>query len=278
MKETRRILNSLIACGVALTMVSTLAAQSTDQIAAKVIRLKGAAQYKIGSGEWRPLKYGDVIRQGTVIQTAGNSRVDLLLGAAAAVTVRPVVSDIITYQPTAEQNIVRMWDNTLMGIDKLTEVQTGADVVNETQLDLKAGHISGSVKKMSAASKYEVKLPIGVAGIRGTVYDMSAEGLIKVLSGSVVLAYAGPNGSTLTQVIMGLQMFDARTGTLTPLPDIDKRGLSSQVQPVTVLNQTVNTDYLTPGNPQSAGNNSGGGAALPPPVNVKPPEPPPISP
>ena len=278
MKETRRILNSLIACGVALTMVSTLAAQSSEQVAAKVMRLKGAAQYKIGNGDWRPIKMGDIVRQGTVIQTAGNSRVDLLLGAAAAVTVRPVVSDIITYQPTAEQNIVRMWDNTLMGIDKLTEVQTGADVVNETQLDLKAGHISGSVKKLSAASKYEVKLPIGVAGIRGTVYDMSAEGLIKVLSGSVVLAYAGPNGSTLTQVIMGLQMFDARTGTLTPLPDIDKRGLSSQVQPVTVLNQTVNTDYLTPGNPQSAGNNSGGGAALPPPVNVKPPEPPPVSP
>mgnify|MGYP007068836543 CR=1 FL=1 len=28
-----------------------------------------------------------------------------------------------------------------------------------------------------------------MAGIRGTVYDISAEGVIKVLSGSVVLAY-----------------------------------------------------------------------------------------
>ena len=260
MKETRRILNSLIACGVALAMGSTLVAQSTDQVAAKVIRLKGAAQYKIGDGDWRPLKFGDVVRQGTVIQTAGNSRVDLLLGAAAAATVRPVVSDITTYQPTAEQNVVRMWENTLMGIDKLTEVQTGADVVSETQLDLKAGHISGSVKKMSAASKYEVKLPIGVAGIRGTVYDISAEGLAKVLSGSIVLAYTGPNGSTLTQVIMGLQMFDARTGTLSPLPDPDKTGLNSLV---VIARQTVN---------------SGGGAALPAPVVVKPPEPPPISP
>ena len=278
MKETRRILNSLIACGVALAMGSTLVAQSTDQVAAKVIRLKGAAQYKIGDGDWRPLKFGDVVRQGTVIQTAGNSRVDLLLGAAAAATVRPVVSDIMTYQPTAEQNVVRMWENTLMGIDKLTEVQTGADVVSETQLDLKAGHISGSVKKMSAASKYEVKLPIGVAGIRGTVYDISAEGLAKVLSGSVVLAYTGPNGKTLTQVITGMQMFDARTGVLTPLPETDKTGLSSQVQPVVVTQQTVNKDYMTPGNPQSTDNNSGGGTALPPPIVVTPPEPPPISP
>ena len=225
MKETRRILNSLIACGVALAMASTLAAQSADQSAAKVVRLKGAAQYKIGNGDWRPLKVGDLVRQGTVIQTAGNSRIDFLLGGASAVVAAPVVSDMITYQPTAEQNIVRIWENTLMGIDKLTEMQTGADVVTETQLDLKAGHISGSVKKMSAASKYEVKLPIGVAGIRGTVFDITAEGLIKVFVGSVVLAYVGPNGSSVTQVIMGLQMFDARTGTLSPLPNLDKTGM-----------------------------------------------------
>lgn len=225
MKETRRMLNSLVACGVALAMVSTLAAQSTDQVAAKVVRLKGSAQYKIGNGDWRPLKYGDEVRQGTVIQTAGNSRVDLLLGAASAPVERPVTSDSLTYQPTAEQNVVRMWEDTLMGIDKLTAMQTGADVVTETQLDLKAGHIWGSVKKMSAASKYEVKLPIGVAGIRGTIYDISAVGVIKVLTGSVVLGYTRPDGSTRTQVIMGLQMFDARTETLSPLPDPDKTGL-----------------------------------------------------
>ena len=81
-----------------------------------------------------------------------------------------------------------MWENTLLGIDKLTVTQTGADVVTETQLDLKAGHIFGMVKKMSAASKYEVKIPNGVAGIRGTVYDISAEG---VDEGAVRLGRAG---------------------------------------------------------------------------------------
>jgi hypothetical protein len=225
MKETRRILNSLIACAVALAVVSTLTAQSADQSAARVVRLKGAAQYKIGNGDWRPLKVGDVLREGTVIQTAGNSHVDFLLGGAAAAVARPVVSDMVAYRPTAEQNIVRVWENTLMGIDRLTEMQTGADVVTETQLDLKAGRISGSVKKMSAASKYEVKLPIGVAGIRGTIFDITAEGVIKVFSGSVVLGYTGPNGSTLTQLIMTLQQFDARTGILSPLSDPEKSAM-----------------------------------------------------
>jgi hypothetical protein len=211
-------------------MVSSLAAEPADQNVAKVVRLKGDARYKIGNNDWQPLKLGDLVQPGTVIQTGARARVDILLGDASAPVIRPVTSEMITYQPMAEQNIVRLWENTLMGVDKLTGTKSGADVVTETQLDLKAGHISGSVKKMSAASKFEVKIPNGVAGIRGTIFDISAEGLIKVLSGSVVLVYVGPGGAQATQVIMGSQMFDARTGTLTPLPDTDKTGM--MIQPV----------------------------------------------
>jgi hypothetical protein len=124
--------------------------------------------------------------------------------------------------PTAEQDMVRIWENTVLGVDKMTSTETGADVVTETQLDLKAGHIFGMVKKMSAASKYEVKIPNGVAGIRGTTYDISAEGVVKVFVGSVVLAYVGPDGTVVTQVVMTLQQFDARTGVLSSLSDFDR--------------------------------------------------------
>ena len=249
MKETRSILNSLIACGVALAMVSTLAAQSGDQSAAKVVRLKGAVRYSTGNDVWLPLKLGDVVRPGTVIQTASDSRVDLVLGNASAAVARPVPSDMISYQPMAEQNIVRVWENTLLGVDRLTEMRTGVDVVTETQLDLKAGHITGSVKKMSAASKYEVKLPNGVAGIKGTIYECYAEGVIKVREGSVVVAYTGPNGSVVTQVIMSLQMFDTRTGVLSALPDIDRTGMdtiSKQLQAGLVMAPTQPNVGLKP--------------------------------
>ncbi len=230
MKETRSILNSLVACGVALAMVSTLAAQSVDQSAAKVVRLKGGVRYSTGNNVWQLLKLGDVVRPGTVIQTAGDSRVDLVLGDASAPVARPTPSDMISYQPMAEQNIVRVWENTLLGVDKLTEMRTGMDVVTETQLDLKAGHITGSVKKMSAASKYEVKLPNGVAGIKGTIYECYAEGVIKVREGSAVVNYPGPNGSSQTQVIMSLQMFDIRTATLSSLPDTDRTGMDTVIK------------------------------------------------
>jgi FecR protein len=218
MKETRSILNSLVACGVALAMVSTLAAQTVEQGSVKILRVKGAARYSTGNNVWQPLKAGDVVRPGTVIQTAGNSYVDLAMGEGAAPVTAAVPTSMMSYQPTAEQNALRIWENTVLGVDKLTAMRTGADVVTDTQLDLKAGHITAAVKKMSAASKYEVKIPSGVAGIRGTFVDIRAEGVIKVLNGSAVLAYVGPNGSVVTQVINALQQFDARTGVLSPLP------------------------------------------------------------
>jgi FecR protein len=122
----------------------------------------------------------------------------------------------LSYQPSSEQNVVRIWENTALSIEKLTTMQTGADAVTDTQLDLKSGHITGNVKKMSAASKYEIKLPNGVAGIRGTVYDITAEGVVRVLVGSVVVAWVNPKtGEVVTQVVMGGQQYDARSGQIT---------------------------------------------------------------
>jgi hypothetical protein len=225
-------------------MVCTLAAQTVNQGAAKVVRLKGAARYSTGNNVWQPLKVGDVVKGGTIIQTAGKSSVDLVLGDGSAPVARPVPAEMVSYQPTADQNLVRLWENTLLSVDKMTFTETGADVVTETQLDLKAGHIFGMVKKMSAASKYEVKIPNGVAGIRGTIYDISAEGLIKVLTGSVVLAYVGPDGTVVTQVIMGLQQFDARTGVLMQLPDIDRTGMGRLVKQLPVAVTATATSRL----------------------------------
>ena len=116
----------------------------------------------------------------------------------------------MSFRPSSEQNVVRIWANSAMGIDKLTSMQTGADTISETQLDLKQGRISGNVKKMSAASKYEVKLPNGVAGVRGTLFDIQAIGIVKVYVGSMVVAWVDPKTQNVTtQTIMGGQAYDA---------------------------------------------------------------------
>jgi hypothetical protein len=229
MKENRNLLNSLVGCAIALALVSTAMAQGLDA-AAKVIRVKGPGRYTTGNNVWQPVRAGDVLRAGTVIQTSTEegSYVDLVLGDVNAsvpqpVTYKPYIPDSIatsstSFRPTSEQNVVRIWANSALGIDKLTAMQTGAEMVTETQLDLKQGRITGNVKKMSAASKYEVKLPNGVAGVRGTTYDIQAIGIVKVYIGSMVVAWVDPKTQNVTtQTVMGGQAYDAPSNQLTPL-------------------------------------------------------------
>jgi len=97
--------------------------------------------------------------------------------------------------------VVRLVENTTLGIDKLNFEDTGVDTVIETQLDLKSGRILGIVKKMAATSKYEIKTPNGVAGIRGTEYDITATSVVRVVSGSMVVVYVKSDGTVVTQVV-----------------------------------------------------------------------------
>jgi len=99
--------------------------------------------------------------------------------------------------------------------------------VTDTQLDLRAGRVLGTVKKMNSASKYEIKLPNGVAGIRGTFYDITTDGVVRVSAGSVVFAYMAADGTVTTKVVVAGQQFDARTGEITPIPEDILRTMDS---------------------------------------------------
>lgn len=254
MKQTRSLFNSLIAGAVAYAMISTLAAQTVKEGEATVVRIKGPARYTMGNNVWQPLKVGVVLKPGTIVQTSTQqgSFVDLAFGAATGesspqpAAYKPaVVSSLassMAYQPSAEQNVVRVWENSALGLDKMSTQQTGMEEVTDTQLDLKTGRISGSVKKMSAASKYEVKMPNGVAGIRGTLFDIFAEGIVKVRVGSVVLAWVDPKTSNVvTQVVSGGQSYDARNGQLTPLSPADLTSLDSLSAAIRVVGAVAPT-------------------------------------
>jgi FecR protein len=230
MKHTRSFLTRLVLCGTAISMASALVAGAAQEGVAKVLRIKGSARYSLGNNNWLPLNPGDILRPGTLIQTgqAEGTYVDLALmreGATAPATVsRTMVGHLgfsaagmVRYHPVAEQNTIRIWENSLVGIDRLTFSDTGEGTVSDTQLDLKAGHILGTVKKMPAAARYEIKLPNGVAGVRGTVYDITANGLIRVASGTVVYSFVNAQGNIQTRVITGGQEYNPSSDQITPL-------------------------------------------------------------
>jgi len=72
------------------------------------------------------------------------------------------------------------------------------------------------VKKLSAASKYEVKTPKVVAAVRGTRYDITAEGEVVVAEGSVVVVAYQADGTAITRVVNAAEAFSPVSGVVTP--------------------------------------------------------------
>lgn len=181
MKHVGSLISKLAAYGVTLVVTALVAtAQAAEKSdTAKVMAVRGQAQYSVGGGAWLPLSVGKVLTASSVIKTSANSLVDLFLKNNGPV--------------------IRVTADTTLGLTKLMYEETDADVVIDTQLDLSNGRILGNVKKMAAASKYDVKIPTGTVGIRGTQYDISTSGTVTVVTGSVLVTYIAANG-TVSQV------------------------------------------------------------------------------
>ncbi len=163
--------------------VASLASAQGDRAGyPTVVRVQGLARYSLGDGFWHPLVAGKMLVAGTSIRTGDNGTVDVILGKRIAfpqsqglptsISQAPdsAVRGLISDRPSIQQNAIRLLPGTVLAIDKLTINDTGVDTVSDTELNLQKGKIFGSVKKLTPASEYLVKLPNGIAGIRGTSY------------------------------------------------------------------------------------------------------------
>jgi len=188
----------VMACVVAVLAWVVSPVQAAEAGKAVVRSIRGDAQYQESGGQWLPLKVGQVLKAGSTVRTANDSHADLFM----------------------DQNgpVVRLVENTTLGLDKLNYTATGVDTVIETQLDLKSGRIIGIVRKMADQSKYEIKTPNGVAGIRGTEYDITATSVLRVVSGSMVMVYVKSDGTVITQVVNSNEMFVPSDGTVKLIP------------------------------------------------------------
>jgi len=108
------------------------AVQAAEAGKAVVRSIRGKAQYLDSGGQWLELKVGQVLKPGSTVRTASDSHADLFMDENGPV--------------------VRLAENTTLGLDKLNYTATGVDTIIETQLDLKSGRILGIVRKMADQS------------------------------------------------------------------------------------------------------------------------------
>ncbi len=135
--------------GVLLAALWLFAADAkATQGVAEVKKVVGKADFTDAKGGG-PIKEGDILMEGATITTGAGSYVDLDL--------------------KVNGNALRVEADSTLALNKLDYVKAGDNIIN-TQLEVKKGSAVANVTtKLSKASKYEIKTPSGVAGIRGTV-------------------------------------------------------------------------------------------------------------
>jgi len=260
MKYIQTLMAMAIA-GAMFTLGGSVKADSVKPCIVTVVRIQGQARYSLGDNNWHPLVVGKVLRSGAIIQSAVDSSVDLVMSATPvkgpqAATTPPTmvlapdskVRGFASYEPMVSQNVIRMWGNTVLAVDKLTQFDTGVDTVSDTELDLRAGRIFFDVKKMSASSQFIIKIPNGVAGIRGSFGYVDASGEMAMGSGSAVISVVD-NGKATTQVVNAGSQFNPLGGTVTPLP---QSILNSFMSTVTALSSS----YQSPGGQPTPGHDT----------------------
>lgn len=136
---------------------------------AEVRAIKGTATYTTEGAAAKPLKVGMALSSNSTIKTAAESTVDIFLGASAGV--------------------IRVAEQSTLALNKLDQTQTGAESAVDIQLNLPEGEMYFNVNKLSQASRYEIKMPNGVAGIRGT-------------KGRCTYRAADPNGAKSPPIVL----------------------------------------------------------------------------
>ncbi|MDD5139250.1 MAG: FecR domain-containing protein [Verrucomicrobiales bacterium] len=252
MKNIQSVFSAAV-CGLVVAFTAAASAQDIKQGVATVVRVQGPASYTLESGpnpKWIPLVAGKVLMAGSSIRTGPDATVDMVLGKniqmpqahpspdRIAPAADAAVRGLVAYTPAAEQNTVRMTGETTLKIDKLTISDTGVDTVSDTELDLQKGRIFANVKKLSAASQYLIKIPSGIAGVRGTFFGIDASGWCAVLRHQVDLALFGSDGKVVTHTVGEGNQFDPGTGQTTPLPQ-------SLLNFLGQVSSAINTTYLS---------------------------------
>lgn len=232
MKHVGSFFSRLAAYGVALSATSLVVSALADEDTAVAQTVRGDATYSEGRS-WKPVKVGTVLHQGATVKTGAEAEVDLFLKKNGPA--------------------IRVTQNSMLTLDKLFFQDTGSETVIDTRLNLTNGRILGNVKKMAEASKYEVKIPSGTVGIRGTEYDISATGPISVYTdGPALVTWVDPTTGRVSQLTVNQgQTFTpptpGQTPTVVPTPPDIKTTLDAAF-PV-IRNNIVNPPTPEAGQP-----------------------------
>lgn len=131
----------------------SLSLVSAENRSGKVVDSQGSVEVKLGETGWAPANIGVVLNEGDMIRTNANSSAIVEVENAGTVEIKP---------------------NSELEFTELTTDKEGSSY--RTILDLSLGEILIKAKKLNAEkSKFEVKTPTSVVGVRGTAFSVKVD-------------------------------------------------------------------------------------------------------
>jgi hypothetical protein len=195
---------------------------------AKVVRLKGEARYSMASNQWHSINLDDLIPIGSTIQTAVGSTVDLVFQSEHLRHVIPlqfrfrpmplVITPTRASPSQSLENALRLFENSILTIDRLSIQKTKSGIVTQTHLTLKAGRLSGYVNKCSADSEYKIKFRTGYIRPRDGLYALGASGVVYAMSGLVQITMLDHDSAVTTTILPGYR-FDPAISKVLAIPE-----------------------------------------------------------
>lgn len=145
--------SAIIICA---AFIASMAIAADTARVSKVLEVQGTVEVKAGSGPWMPASVDMELKQGDTIRTKANSFA------------------VLNVDGMAQTATVEVKQNTEMELAEL--VANKEAMTQSTLLDLALGEVLIKAKKLhSDKSKFEVKTPTSIVGVRGTTFSVTVE-------------------------------------------------------------------------------------------------------
>jgi len=150
--KTLRVIMVMVFCA----CVASAAIAEDVARTAKILEMDGSVEVKAASGSWMPAALDMDLKQGDVIRTKGASFA------------------LLNVDGMAQTATVEVKQNSELALAELT--QNNEEKTQSTLLDLALGEVLIKAKKLhSEKSRFEVKTPTSIVGVRGTTFSVSVE-------------------------------------------------------------------------------------------------------
>jgi len=139
---------------------------------AEVEEVTGNASYSLSGAAPQPLGSRTRIEPGTTLRTGAGSTAMILVGGSAGV--------------------LKLNENSTLVLDRISVSGSDSNATVDIQATLAEGNLLFDVNRLSEASRFEIKVPAGVAGIRGGKGSLNAASRCVLIEGLAVFVHAPP--------------------------------------------------------------------------------------